>query len=88
MRKKHLSDAYRFPGFVPGRVVTGVFGDQYARVIQLKRRQKKVSVRSVAKQAALFTTTRHAECETYPAGSIGSTSSSRCAVFTAVSVAS
>jgi len=81
MRKKQLSDAYRFPGFIPGKVVTGVFGDPYARVILLRRRQKKASALSVARQAVLSMIVQHAVFETYLAVTTESTSSSRCAAF-------
>ncbi len=38
MRKKlKLEDTYRFPGFRPAAMVHGVFGDQKARVVALKR---------------------------------------------------
>jgi hypothetical protein len=40
-RKKTLYDAYRFPGFTPGREVKGRFGDRTALVIPLTRRSKK-----------------------------------------------
>lgn len=41
LRKKTLYDAYRFPGFTPGREVKGRFGDRTALVIPLTRRSKK-----------------------------------------------
>ena len=44
---KGLRDAYRFPHFTPGERVHGLFGDPYAVVITLSRRQKKRSVASV-----------------------------------------
>ncbi len=38
MRKKlKLEDTYRFPGFSPASTVHGVFGDQKARIVTLKR---------------------------------------------------
>lgn len=39
---KKLLDAYTFPGFRPLAVVKGKFGDNKARIIHLKRRQKKL----------------------------------------------
>jgi len=52
MRKtRRLEDEYRFPGFRPVAKVQGMFGDRYARVISLKRRQKK----QAAAGAGLFT---------------------------------
>jgi len=41
MKTKRLRDSYRFPGFHPAFTVGGLFGDAYARVIQLTRRSKK-----------------------------------------------
>jgi hypothetical protein len=37
-----LRDLYSFPGFAPATHVHGVFGDPYAVVIPLRRRQKKL----------------------------------------------
>ena len=39
--RRQLRDAYRFPGFVPALTIRGVFGDLYARVVNLTRREKK-----------------------------------------------
>ena len=47
-RKKTLYDAYRFPGFTPGREVKGRFGDRTALVIRLTRRSKKRPVEPAA----------------------------------------
>ena len=50
MRKiKRLLDEYRFPGFRPVAEIKGKFGDSKARIIPLKRRQKKQRV-AVAEQ--------------------------------------
>lgn len=38
-----LRDTYRFPGFTPSQKVCGVDGDAGARIIQLSRREKKLS---------------------------------------------
>jgi hypothetical protein len=38
---------FAFPGFTAASKLVGVFGDRYARVIQLKRRKKQPSVRTV-----------------------------------------
>jgi hypothetical protein len=48
IKQKRLSDAYRFPGFQPEQKVVGIFGDPKARVIGLKRIEKKHVVRTVA----------------------------------------
>jgi hypothetical protein len=43
VRKRQLSDAYRFDGFRPeAEKVRGVFGKPKARILPLKRRAKKV----------------------------------------------
>ncbi len=41
---KQLLDEYRFPGFRPVAKIKGKFGDSRARIITLKRRQKKQHV--------------------------------------------
>ncbi len=46
---KRLLDEYRFPGFRPVAKIKGKFGDSKARIIPLKRRQKKQRV-AVAEQ--------------------------------------
>src|ERR1022692_5278846 len=33
--RRDLRDAYRFPGFVPARIIRGVFGSPQARVVSL-----------------------------------------------------
>jgi hypothetical protein len=58
MRKKALSDSYRFPGFTLQRTVVGIFGDSYARVIRLTRRGKKQFVVSAAQFIGPFTIIR------------------------------
>jgi hypothetical protein len=40
-KNKRLMDEYQFPGFRPYSKVQGIFGDSKARVIRLKRTQKK-----------------------------------------------
>lgn len=49
-KKKRLLDEYRFPGFRPETEVKGLFDDSKAKVIRLKRTQKK----RYADIAALF----------------------------------
>jgi hypothetical protein len=38
---KRLTDSYRFPGFKPKQILTGIFGDSKARVIKFNRIEKK-----------------------------------------------
>lgn len=72
-RKKTLYDAYRFPGFTPGRVVKGRFGDRTALVIRLTRRSKKRHAVSAGPSAAVGTISGLAGCGTFPAEIAGST---------------
>ena len=55
IKYKRLSDAYRFPGFQPLQKVVGIFGDPKARVIRLKRTEKKHVVQTVAGGIGVFT---------------------------------
>ena len=57
-KNKRLSDEYRFPGFYPQTIVKGIFGDHKARVIELKRRQKKRYVDVAGRYVLLFTIAR------------------------------
>src|ERR1035438_5096359 len=56
LRSRQLRDAYRFTGFVPAAIVRGAFGDPLARVLTLRRRQKKLPVGFVGCGTAVFTT--------------------------------
>lgn len=68
VKKRRLLDEYRFPGFRPRAAIKGIFGDPKARVIELKRRQKKVLAEAAELFAKVSTITKHAECRTYHAG--------------------
>jgi hypothetical protein len=61
-------DEYRFPGFRPRAEIKGIFGDPRARVIRLKRTQKKRSVAGVADPISVITTRRYGGYEIFPAG--------------------
>jgi hypothetical protein len=61
-KQKRLADAYRFPGFTPSLTVKGVFGDQKARIVELHRRQKKLSVQAVVCHRRVFMTTEYGVC--------------------------
>jgi len=54
-KKRELRDEYRFPGFYPETEIQGIFGDPRARIITLKRRQKKQLVVFVALFMGVFT---------------------------------
>lgn len=43
-KTKRLRDEYQFPGFRPVAKIKGKFGDSRARIITLKRHQKKQNV--------------------------------------------
>jgi hypothetical protein len=64
-KKKRLTDAYKFMGFIPSKTVTGFFGDPKARIIQLHRRQKKQFVPFVVGHQWRITITKNAWCETF-----------------------
>lgn len=56
-----LVDEYQFPGFRPQATLKGIFGDPYARVITLVRRQKKHAVEPVAQSILVTTIRRYGE---------------------------
>jgi hypothetical protein len=59
MRKtRHLTDAYRFVGFIPKQIVVGIFGDPRARIIKLNRIEKKHIVRNAERSILFFMTAR------------------------------
>ena len=55
---KSIRALFAFPGFTALSKLVGVFGDRYARVIQLKRRKKQPSVLTVGADAMGVTTRR------------------------------
>ena len=55
---KSIRALFAFPGFTASSKLLGVFGDRYARVIQLKRRKKQPSVLVVVTAAEVGTTKR------------------------------
>jgi hypothetical protein len=59
IKPKRLTDAYRFPGFRPEQKVVGIFGDPKARVLRLKRTEKKHVVPTVAGSIGVFTTIKY-----------------------------
>ena len=78
-KHKRLTDAYRFPGFSTKQEVIGIFGDPKARVIRLKRLEKKQDARNAAKPIMFFTTAKHGECEISHAAIPGSIWKWKCA---------
>ena len=86
-KKRRLLDEYQFPGFRPRSEIQGIFGDPKARVIRLKRTQKKRFADAVAQFIADTTTrkcNRHGIC---PAGMPGYIWKQRSGESTARSVA-
>ena len=77
MKKRRLSDAYRFKGFVPEHEVQEVVTDAGARTIRLKRRQKKRYVQRVAKAAWRIMIARNGSSATFPAAIYVSTLKSK-----------
>ena len=59
IKQKRLSDAYRFPGFQPMQKLVGIFGDPKARVIRLKRIEKKRVVHSVVESIGVSMITKY-----------------------------
>lgn len=81
MSKKTLLDAYRFPGFHPGKIIKGRFGDPKAFVITLNRRSKKRFAQVVVGKNPVFTIARSSKHGIFPPVAAVFTSSLRCAVW-------
>jgi hypothetical protein len=67
MKKNTLYQTYAFPGFTPQKKLLGLDGNSDARIIVLKRHQKKHFVRSAVEDIERFTTAKANYCETYRA---------------------
>ena len=65
-KKRRLLDEYRFPGFGPRAEIKGIFGDSKARVIRLKRIQKKRYAGVVERFIGVITTRRCVGYGIYP----------------------
>lgn len=83
---KTLSEIYSHPGFRARSKLTGIFGDPYARVISLVRRQKKPFVRCVTRYQKPIMIRIPDEQETCHVVHIGSISNLNIAVYFAKSV--
>jgi len=73
VKKRRLLDEYQFPGFRPMSKIQGIFGDPKARVVSLRRSQKKQYVVAAAQYIGVITTR---PCDGYgicPVGMPGST---------------
>jgi uncharacterized protein (UPF0261 family) len=84
--RRKLRDAYYFPGFVPGLLVRGVFGNPLARVVSLVRRQKKQPAESVVIGTGVTTIGSLKWCVTFLVAAWKSTWSWRCAAWTVAGV--
>jgi hypothetical protein len=76
MVKHRLTDGYTFPGYKPYQKVEGFETAAKARIIRLKRIQKKRNVRFVTKATGPSTIARYSRSATYPAETLWYTSSS------------
>lgn len=76
-KNSSLLDEYRFPGIYPKAKVRGEFGDPQARIIDLRRRQKKLSVGRVEPFTEASTIRRYGEFGTCRVGMRGFTWSFR-----------
>ena len=72
-----IRSLFALPGFVVGAGLKGLFGDRYARVIQLKRRKKQLCALTVGNGAGGAMTSKcagSATCRWQAGGSIWNTS--------------
>ena len=77
---KSIRSLFALPGFVVASQLKGVFGDRYARVIKLRRRKKRPSVRTVDTAAGDVTTSGSCGCVISPLPAGESTWSSNAGV--------
>lgn len=81
IKKRQLLDEYRFPGYSPQAEIKGVFGDSKARVIKLKRTQKKLYAGVAAGLIIVIMTIRCVEYEIYLVEMHGFTWKWRCGEY-------
>ena len=80
-KKRRLLDEYRFPGFGARAEIKGIFGDSKARVIRLKRIQKKRYAGVVGRFIGVITTRRYVGYGIYPVEMHGFTWKWRCGEY-------
>lgn len=80
-KKRRLLGEYRFPGFGPRAEIKGIFGDSKARVIQLKRTQKKRYAGVVERFIGGITIRRYVGYEICPVGMHGFTWKWKCGEY-------
>jgi len=71
--KTTLNALYSFPGFRARSRLKGILGDAPARIITLKRRQKKLFAQPAAPYIMAITTSSFSVCATYPPATPAST---------------
>lgn len=70
-KKRRLLNEYLYHGFRPKAEINGIFGDPKARVIHLKRTQKKQYADAAAQFIGVITTRQFVLYGIYPAGMHG-----------------
>ena len=80
-KKRRLLDEYRFTGFGPRAEIKGIFGDSKARVIRLKRIQKKRYAGVVERFIGVIMTRRYVGYGIYPVEMHGFTWKWRCGEY-------
>lgn len=60
--KKTLRELFSFPGFNAQLQLQGVFGDQKARIVELRRQKKERYVQAVARAIAAITILKSDKC--------------------------
>ena len=81
--KRHLSEAYKYPGFRPRATIREVEGDAGTLIVSLERRSKKAVAAAAAKSIGAGMTVGNGGCAIWAAADIGLFSSLTCAVSTA-----
>lgn len=61
--KRTLRELFSFPGFKAKEQLQGVFGDQKARIVELRRQKKDQYAQAVARVTAATTILRSDRCE-------------------------
>lgn len=62
-KAKTLRELFSFPGFYAQRQLQGVFGDPKARIVEIRRQKKELSVQGVEKVITAITIPRSGEYE-------------------------
>ncbi|MGE4079998.1 MAG: hypothetical protein AB7F22_31065 [Reyranella sp.] len=85
--KRHLSEAYKYPGFRPRATIREVEGDAGTLIVSLERRSKKPDAAAAAKSVGAGMTVGNGACVILAVADIGLFWSSTRAVSTAGVVA-